>query len=473
MIFFFLCLFSCSVFSEQRIALVIGNADYKTAPLKNPANDANDIANTLARAGFDVELVINESVTEIRKASAKFASNLENSKGMGFFYYAGHGVQLNGENYLVAVDSNFDSASSLKQSSFSLSELMEMLKQANNGMNVVVLDACRDNPFQSKEKLSRGFGRVNANSSLIGLAKVEPPKGTLVSYATSPGDVAFDGSGKNGLYTKHLLNELNSTGSRIETVFQNTIRAVYEDSEGSQIPWLNSSFYENFYFFNSQPSNQFAHEGDGEFTVFRSNVYEDNVFINGKPYGPTPLKINLQEGLYDVVIKKNGFKPWSSKINVKASSENIHWGLLKKELKLIRYKNGDRFVGSVVNNKREGKGIYIYSKSNKIAKMYIGDYKNNKREGFGSYYQQNGDKYVGDYLNNKRHGVGTITYNDGSVFYGAFYEGKKHGKGTLLKSNGIKYIGSYIAGSKEGDFSLIQPNGKAHMVEFNNNEYVN
>lgn len=229
---------------EQRLALIIGNAGYKSGPLLNPVNDVRAMAVKLQQLGFTVIKKENASLEEMMASVRDFGSQLANG-GVGLFYYAGHGVQSKGLNYLVPVDADIRSEDELATRAYNANEVLEKMDTAKNRINMVILDACRDNPFASK---FRSGGR--------GLASLDQaPSGTLVAYATSPGSTASDGTGANGLYTEQLLQEMSVQGAKLEEVFKRVRVQVKERSEGKQLPWEMSSVTGDFYF-NPTPEQE-------------------------------------------------------------------------------------------------------------------------------------------------------------------------------------------------------------------------
>jgi len=227
---------------DIRTALVIGNSRYKMGVLANPVNDARAMANTLKQVGFDVILRTEVSnKDDMKRAIREFGRKLERG-GVGLFYYAGHGLQVNGINYLIPVNAQIYNQEEVEYECVEAGFVLAQMENARNTMNVVIIDACRDNPF------ARSF-----RSSKRGLATINAPTGTLIAYATAPGSVASDGSGKNGLYTEILLNEIQVEGQKIEETFKNVRRAVLSLSDGRQVPWESSSLIGDFYFV---PSSQ-------------------------------------------------------------------------------------------------------------------------------------------------------------------------------------------------------------------------
>lgn len=220
--------------AAKRTALVIGNAAYSTAPLLNPANDAKDIAKSLKSLGFEVICKVNAGRREIDEAVEQFHRNLNRAQ-VGFFYYAGHGMQIDGKNYLLPVDIQVNSSADIKYRATKADWILAKMEDSGSRVNIVVLDACRNNPF-------RGLRGADA-----GLAPIQSVRGSFIAYATSPGSVARDGRGRNGLYTSHLLKCINKPGLTVEEVFREVRKGVAEDTNYKQIPWDSSSLMGAFY----------------------------------------------------------------------------------------------------------------------------------------------------------------------------------------------------------------------------------
>jgi hypothetical protein len=223
---------------ESRYALIIGNAAYSVGPLRNPVNDAKSIANELRNLGFEVDLYTDQSRDDMVKSIRDFGQKLVTKKGIGLFYYSGHGIQMNGENYLVPVSAQIQKEQDVELEAVNLKRIMGEMDYAGNQMNIVILDACRNNPF------ARSFRSSASN----GLAMTTAPQGTFIAYATAPGSVASDGSGNNGLYTEELISALRIPNLKIEDVFKHVRNSVYDRSAKQQVPWENSSIFGDFYF---------------------------------------------------------------------------------------------------------------------------------------------------------------------------------------------------------------------------------
>ncbi|MFK7951191.1 MAG: caspase family protein [Saprospiraceae bacterium] len=228
--------------SEKRTALIIGNAHYSSVQaLRNPENDAVAMANRLQELDFEVELKTNISQKEMKIAIADYGERLKANGGVGLFYYAGHGLQVSGQNYLVPIDADIRRTSDIELEAVDLKRLLNEIEFADNRLNIVILDACRDNPYGGD--VVRGMNNPN------GLSTTDAPSGTYIAYSTAPNKAASDGSGEHGLYTEMLLRALESPkGKDLEDVFKEVRRYVIEESEGLQKPWDNSSLLGDFYF---------------------------------------------------------------------------------------------------------------------------------------------------------------------------------------------------------------------------------
>ena len=231
---------------EPRHALVIGNAAYASAPLVNSANDAQAVAKVLVKAGFKVDLKINASQKQMQEAVTHFGDRLKTG-GAGLFYFAGHGVQIKGRNFMLPVGSEIAREDEVPYKAVDVQQVLDKMDTAKNRINMVVLDACRDNPFARASRSSAG-----------GLSSVDAPIGSLIAFATAPGSVASDGKNANGLYTQHLLANIERPGTPIEEVFKRVRLGVRLDSNGTQVPWESTSLEGDFYFFPPAPNAKAA-----------------------------------------------------------------------------------------------------------------------------------------------------------------------------------------------------------------------
>jgi multiple sugar transport system substrate-binding protein len=222
----------------KRIALVIGNSSYKANGLKNPANDAHDISGKLEKLGFEVVKVINANKQQMKEAIRNFGDRLsKNPDTLGLFFYAGHGCQVKGINYLLPVDADIKGEDEVEFNAIDVGFVLAKMETAGNRINILILDACRDNPFRSFRSASRG------------LTVVEAPKSSLIVYATAPGSVAADGKGRNGVFTGALLKNLDKNPDMdIELFIRNVRKDVMVETGNEQVPWTSSSLTESISF---------------------------------------------------------------------------------------------------------------------------------------------------------------------------------------------------------------------------------
>jgi hypothetical protein len=222
---------------QKRIALVIGNANYQVGKLDTPLNDATDMANALKELGFEVILLKDSSKRQMDDALDQFTTRI-NQGYVGLFYYAGHGMQVEGENYLIPVNAQIKAEKDVEYESMPLGKILGRMEDAGNRINIVILDACRDNPF-------RKFWR----SSSRGLtAPVQAASGTLIAFATAPGKVASDGTGRNGLFTSYLLKYIKTPNMEVDLMLRKVRSDVAKDTNDYQVPWTSSSLIGEFAF---------------------------------------------------------------------------------------------------------------------------------------------------------------------------------------------------------------------------------
>ncbi len=223
--------------TERRVALVIGNSAYKAATrLPNPVNDATDVATALRELGFIVIEKKNLTRDEMFQAIEQFGKEIQRG-GVGLFFFAGHGMQVRGENYLIPVEADIEREAQLEYRAVAMGRILEEMENARNRLNLIILDACRNNPFPA-----------NIRSNNRGLAIVKAPSGTLIGYSTSPGFTANDGEGRNSPYTEALLKAMREPGLKVEETFKKTRSLVRAKTEGTQTPWENTSLEGDFYF---------------------------------------------------------------------------------------------------------------------------------------------------------------------------------------------------------------------------------
>ena len=335
--------------SGKRLALVIGNASYKFAPLRNPVNDARAMTATLRDLGFQVIALENASQSRMKRAIDEFGRTLRKQGGVGLFYFSGHGMQVNGRNYMVPVGASVISEADVEYESVDAGRVLAKMDTAGNGMNIVILDACRNNPF------ARSF-----RSATNGLATMDAPSGTLIAYATAPGKVAADGEGTYGLYTGQLIRYMTTPGLTLERVFKKVRSEVRRISGGTQVSWEASSLEGEFYFagvgapgkgtpifdeeeelwktvrdstnpvmyiayLGKYPNGRFAksarlkilYSTNGAALDIKKISEETEIFLDGEKIGTGPQIIpGLKNGTFELKIKRFGFKKWIKKIDI-------------------------------------------------------------------------------------------------------------------------------------------------------------
>ncbi len=229
----------------QRTALVIGNADYLVAPLSNPVNDARLVARTLLNVGFEVGLLENATLPEMKDGIRQWIIRATNAS-VRTFYYAGHGTQYQGENFIVPVDLEIQQERQIRRKALQLSDIVQSLSAHTSGVNLVIVDACRTDP---SALLARNGSRTRSldDPLLSGFVPEVVPRGTVISYSTSPGALAADGIGsQNSVFTEALAREMNRPGMPIEDLFKKVRISVMRATRNAQIPWERSSLVGKF-----------------------------------------------------------------------------------------------------------------------------------------------------------------------------------------------------------------------------------
>ena len=289
-----------------RHALVIGNSQYLNGPLVNPKNDAQAIAERLRQAGFSVTLKLDAGRRELQEAIRNYGAALNRDKGVGVFYYAGHGVQLNWRNFLLPVDAKIRSKADIQSEAVDLGLLLDGLTRARNALNLIILDACRNNPFGP-----------DFRTDDRGLSQLDAPPGTFLAYATAPGNTAEDGEGSHGLYTDRLLKEMLIPGAAVEDVFKRVRLAVRKTSQGEQIPWESTSLEADFSFLPGQSSRDTAKEFESDLASWQQlraggTPEQLEAFIRQRPNGKFA---ELAQFSLDRLLAAKGEKPVKPRSN--------------------------------------------------------------------------------------------------------------------------------------------------------------
>jgi len=295
LLFFITILFAQN--NQKRLALVIGNSEYQQGgALKNPVNDANLIAQTLQSLGFEVKKIINADLRQMQNAAVEFTDKISNYR-VALFYYAGHGVQVDGINYLIPVDAKIDDELRTKYEAFDINDINYAFARNSSNMNIMILDACRDNPFRSWMRGGkRGFTVVRNQAS-----------GTIIAFATREGETASDGKGNNGLYTEKLVAQMKLSQNIIE-VFQNTRSEVLRASNNKQCPQEWNMLTNNFSLIKKKKSNLVNNNEEVEFEEGHVTYNYGSLIIDsevgGKFYLDGKLKGEIKANSKDNKIKK-------------------------------------------------------------------------------------------------------------------------------------------------------------------------
>ncbi|HEX4763656.1 MAG TPA: caspase family protein, partial [Usitatibacter sp.] len=222
--------------AADRVALLIGNNNYASTPLRNAVNDAKDLGEALKELGFKVIVRENASRKDMIEGIREFGQSLEGAS-TALFFYAGHAMQFKDRNYLIPIDAAMGSEEDVTFFSVEIGQVFDRMDRAHTRFNFIILDACRDNPFAASFK-----------TTSQGLAQMSSPSGTLIAYATAPGSVAADGYGRNGIYTKHILQNIRVPDLPVEIMFKRVREGVERETRKLQTPWDSSSLKGDFAF---------------------------------------------------------------------------------------------------------------------------------------------------------------------------------------------------------------------------------
>jgi uncharacterized caspase-like protein len=382
-----------------KMALVIGNGKYKDAPeLKNPPNDAKGISEALKASGFAVTMKLDTGREEMLAAIRDYVHAMEQKKHVGLFYFAGHGVQLAWRNYLLPVDAVIDKIDDVAKQSIDIARLMEGLTKATNPMNVIILDACRENPFG---------GLKGADHK--GLSQMDAPGQTILAYATSPGNVASDGEGSNGLYTENLLRELKVPEAKIEDIFKRVRLGVRRKTKGAQIPWESTSLEEDFWFLPPKELKQASESEkqarfDEELKIWESAKASRSAaalegylrrYPNGEFAELAQLELDTvlaKEGEKRIEVQSQAGNPYSQgyaradtdfkvgdfysyrilDLETKAQKRTVRGEITSVTDDEVSFGNGTMILDRMGNTRRTGEGFRFSDNQNMPVEFYVG-----------------------------------------------------------------------------------------------------
>lgn len=491
--------------AENRLALVIGNAAYRNSPLVNPVNDARLMEGALREAGFEVIKAENASLREMRRLLRDFGDRLKARGGVGLFYFAGHGLQVRGENYLVSIDSDIRNEDEVADDALNAQLVLEKMQSAGNRVNVVILDACRNNPFA-----------VRSRSAALGLATMHAPSGSIIAYSTAPGSVASDGSGANGLYTQHLARVIPQTGVPIEEAFKMVRAAVRRESNNQQIPWENTALEGQFFFkpggaqavaaLAPAPAGAGGPSGrelaywenvknsgssqelqsyidrfpDGEFVaIARSRIASLPRPAGGEaaaalpagtaakaspPGAPLPAPTAATAPVPAPAAADVSAAPAQDREIVAGTTRFFGrfaqdaGGATWSGVGRVVWANGDEFEGTLDKGKRQGQGRFAWANGQR----YQGAWEDDRPQGQGRMHFADGNQYEGQVVDGMPQGQGRMVFASGDSYSGEFGQGVPHGRGTYTWKSGQRF---------EGDWQRGNPQGAGQMHFANGNQY--
>ena len=314
----FSVIFLFALSAEQRTALVIGNTAYEgMSRLRNPANDARDIGRKLSGLGFEVTTLIDGTQKQMDDAIYTFGSSLTEG-GVGLFYYSGHGAQYEGENYLIPVNATIRNAAELRYKAVPAGIVLEYMNTAHNPLNMVILDACRDNPFAGAKSGTKGLTVVS-----------KLPKGSIIVYATAPGQTAEDGTGKNSPFTEAFLKHVGTDDLNVKDLFDRVGREVSQGTRDRQRPWISHDFYGEFSFAGGATAVAAVEEVRGPtFSVQKAYGSVEiavktagTLYLSGERQGPIPAGgtaalSNLETDSYALEMRYEDGKTESKRVTI-------------------------------------------------------------------------------------------------------------------------------------------------------------
>jgi hypothetical protein len=292
---------------QPKVALVIGNANYEEGALSNPVNDATDMAKALRELGFEVTLLQNQDLRSMENAIAVFSRQLRKG-GVGVFYYAGHGVQVQGENYLIPLKAQLLNEKDARYEAVALGKVLNAMEEARNQVNIIIIDACRDNPFYRRWRSSR------RGSNVRGLTAVSPPSGIIIAYATREGNTAADGVGqRNSPFTSALLENIKKPNIDVQLMFRRVSTSVKEKTNAVQQPWTEGNLEGDEFYLNPQQT----------------------VVVSPPPFSPPPVTPSP-------VVTPQPTPPTQPRSTLISSTTGVDYTLLRELLQQKKWQEADQ-----------------------------------------------------------------------------------------------------------------------------------
>jgi hypothetical protein len=474
-----------------RHALIVGNNAYPGSELRNAVNDARDMAAALKEAGFEVLLRENATRDVLFQAIREFGAKLRDGD-VALFYFAGHAIQLRDRNYLIPVDAKIRSEDDVTFYSLDITEVLSRVDRLRTRANVLILDACRDNPFASTVRFSS-----------VGLAQMNAPGGTLIAYSTAPGQVAREGSGRNGVYTKHLLRHIGNPGQPVELVLKRVRDAVMTETRGEQIPWdvsslrneliiasntlaaapatatpsaemrlaIEKSFWDSIK--DSRDPKEFEayieQFPEGVFTsLARNRVRQTQAALDAAAVRPSSAtsSISSAPGASTLAAPAPAGLPLASAPPATATADTrIVPTTRPGPGATLILPDGSRYEGTTLQGRLHGRGRL----SSHTQGDYLGDFVMGRREGQGEIRWPNGDTFSGSFVADRPSGKGIMKFANGDRYEGGFDAGALSGQGSFSTPAGFVYEGSFVAGRRHGFGKATFANGNRYQGEFADN----
>lgn len=519
--------FSASSSATGKVALVIGNAEYsdKNARLNNPVNDAVAISNSLTSLGFDVILRTDATLDVMKQAVKDFSAKIGSAE-IAVFFYAGHALQFQNNNYLLPVNALLTSERDALLDGFDVGNVIYLMG-SSQAKKIIILDACRDNPFKEKFR-----------ASSVGLAQVSAPPDSLIAYSTAPGALAYDGTGANSLYTKHLMSFLKETNFSIIEMFSKVGEAVQKETQSfkkPQIPFLLSSLTGEVGFSNRNllkggapalvaqqtgPSEDSKMNSERVFweSLDKTQSAELRLYLARFPNGlysdiasarvtrletstpndskapiPTALAASSAgvQSMPNVVLKVSDSQPRGLQTQIPVvdskllKTSNAATTILESTPastdkssaiaksvggRPILYLDGSIYDGAVTrgdatdrNGIPNGFGTY----KGKDGYTYTGVYVLGKRQGLGKHVLANGDQYEGDFDQDLPHGKGVLTLVSGDSYEGQIVRGQIQGVGVFNFKDGNSFRGAFVDSQPHGLGTYTFSNGDVYTGNLN------
>ena len=461
--------------TERRVALIIGNDSYKSLKtLDNAVNDARAMERELKAAGFETTVKTNVGRREMNGAINDFTDKLA-SGAVGLFYYAGHGIEAKGQNFLVPVDAVVEREVDLASEAVNAGSLVQAMKEAHNKLNIVILDACRDNPLKSRSG-SRGLAVIPSGGA-----------GLFVAYAAAPGEKADDGGkDNNGVFTGELVKALREPGLKIEDVFKRVTAGVQSRTGGRQVPYISASISGDFYFRPPSPVAPVVRNDGGvgsvavEMAFWQSTEkagtlsayqayakkYPQGQFIELAEAKIADLQKSQQASVAPAAqVVKQVPPPAGSEAEVKARAQQASSAALAAQ---ARAREAQRKAVAVGRKVRNGFGVWVHASGFR----YEGEFHDGNTNGYGASTWPDGKHYEGQERDGYKNGYGVHSWPGGERYEGEFRNDNLNGYGIHTRSDGQRYEGEFHDDNFTGQGVMTYPNGRVEAGIWRDGELV-